>query len=372
MDRRSWLKSTSLGGSFALLGGLGVANALTPEEVIKFNPRPIGKPARLSSNENPYGPSKRVRDAVTATFNDGCRYPYPHLFELADIIAEKEGVTKDHIVITGGSTEGLRVTGLTFANGGGEIIAGQPTFLAMMTYAKEWGASINWVPVNKKKEYDIDEIEKRISAKTKLVFLCNPNNPTSTIIEKNKLKDFCNTVSNKTILFSDEAYYDFIDEPDYPSMVELVKEDKNVIVSRTFSKVYGLAGFRIGYLIARPELAKKLKKNIMANTNILAIAAAKEALLDKEFYQFSLKKNREAKEMIYKTLDHLELPYVKSHTNFVFFNSGKDIRKLHKQILDQGVAVGRPFPPFFNWCRISTGLVEDVTKFNQALVNIYS
>ncbi len=372
MDRRQWLKSTSIGGGFALLGGLEIANALTTEEITKFNPRPLTKLIRLSSNENPYGPSEKVRNAITSAFEHSCRYPYAYADELAEILAKKEGVTKDHIIICGGSTEGLKVTGLTFASNGGEIIAAKPTFLAMMTYAKQWGAEVNWVPVGEDKGYDMPEIEKRISSKTKLVFLCNPNNPTSTILPSKKLMDFCDTISNKTILFSDEAYYDYIQDPNYPSMIELVKKDKNVIVSRTFSKVYGMAGLRIGYLIAKPSLAEKLRKNMVAYSNVLAIAGAKEALKDKEFYTFSLQKTREAKGLIYKTLDTLELPYVKSNTNFIFFKSGKEIRTLHKEMMNKGILIGRPFPPFFDWCRISTGTIEEVTLFTKALTSLYN
>ncbi len=371
MNRRQWLRSTSITGSFALFGGLGLTNALTLEEVVKFNPRPLSKLIRLSSNENPYGPSKKVQEAVKSAFDHGCRYPYGYANELAEILAKKEGVTRDHIIICGGSTEGLKVTGLTFASGGGEIIAAQPTFLAMMTYAKQWGATINWVPVDENKGHDVNEIEKRISSKTKLVFLCNPNNPTSTILPSEKLVDFCDAVSKKTILFSDEAYYDYIEEPDYPSMVALVKQEKDVIVSRTFSKVYGMAGLRIGYLIAKPELTEKLRRNMVAYSNVLAIAGAKEALNDKEFYTFSLQKTREAKELIYKTLNNLELPYVKSNTNFIFFKSGKDIRTLHKEMMNKGVLIGRPFPPFFDWCRISTGTLEEVVAFNKVLSSVY-
>jgi histidinol-phosphate aminotransferase len=371
MNRRQWLKSTSLGGSFTLLGGIGIANALTLEEVRKFNPRPLSKHIRLSSNENPYGPSEKVRASIMAAFDHSCRYPYAYADELATILAKKEGVTKDHIIICGGSTEGLKITGLTFAANGGEIIAAKPTFLTMMTYARQWGAEVNWVPVGEDKGYDIEEIEKRISSKTKLVFLCNPNNPTSTVLPSKKLIDFCDTISNKTILFSDEAYYDYIEDPDYPSMVELVKQEKDVIVSRTFSKVYGMAGLRIGYLIAKPSLTNKLRRNMVAYSNVVAIAAAKTALNDNEFYTFSLQKNREAKDMIYKTLDTLKLPYVKSHTNFIFFKSGKDIRTLHKEMLEKGVLIGRPFPPFFDWCRISTGTIEEVTLFTQALASLY-
>ena len=165
-------------------------------------------------------------------------------------------------------------------------------------------------------------------------------------------------MSEKTIVFCDEAYYDYIEEPEYPSMDYLVREGKNVIVSRTFSKVYGMAGLRIGYLVLKPDLADKLfgeyspygRNKIMAQTNVLAVAAASEALKDKDFYSFSLKKASQEKDKIYKLLDHLDLKYVKSSTNFVFFESQNHIDDLSIEMLDKVVRIGIAFPPFYDWC----------------------
>ena len=310
------------------IGGLILtpSTLLTAQEKQNFQPRKLESIVRLSSNENPYGPSKRVQDRIKNSFVHACRYPYAYSDDLAVQLAKKHGVAPESIIVTGGSTEGLKVAGITFAANGGEIISGQPTFLAMMNYAEQWGATVNWVPVGEDKGYDLDAIEKQISAKTKMVFLCNPNNPTGTLVPAQKLVDFCDVASKKTIVFSDEAYYDFIETPNYPSMVEAVKRGDNVIVSKTFSKVYGMAGLRVGYLIAKPEIANKIRQNLVAMSNVLAVEAAKEALQDEAFYKFSLAKNKEAKERIYKLLDHLKLDYVKSHTNFIFFHSKRDIR----------------------------------------------
>lgn len=371
LNRREWLKTAALAGGFTLFNGLTGIQPLSASEIKKFNPRVLTNPIRLSSNENPYGPSERVRTAVTKAFNDGCRYPFSYADELALMLAKKHGVAAESIIITGGSTEGLKIAGITFTADGGEIIAAKPTFLAMMQYAEMWGANINWVPVDDNLGYDLQEIEKRISTNTKMVFLCNPNNPTSTLLPKDSLIDFCSSVSKKTIVFSDEAYYDYIDDPEYPSMIDLVKKEENVIVSKTFSKVYGMAGMRIGYLIAKPELAKIIKANVVAMSNVYAIEGAKEALLDEEFYNFSIQKNKEAKQIIYRALDHLELKHIKSSTNFIFFKSGKDINKLGKQMLDKGVKIGRAFPPFYDWCRISTGTLEEVQMFSKGLISIY-
>lgn len=363
IDRRQWLKTAGLSGSFTFLGGLSTMAMDIPIETSNT----ISTMAKLNSNENPFGPSKAVRARITDTFDNACRYPSIVFRPLLEQIAEKEGVSTKHIVVTGGSTEGLKAAGLTYGIDGGELIAADPTFQSMMTYAENFGAYVHRVPVDAKMDHDLEEMERRINSKTSLIFICNPNNPTGTLLDKNKLKDFCISASKKTMVFSDEAYYDFITESDYPSMVDLVKENMNVIVSKTFSKVYGLAGLRIGYLIARPDIASRLQKSVMAMTNILAIEAAKEALKDDNFYKFSVSKNVEAKNMIYKTLDDLNLDYIKSHTNFVFFKTGRPISDMIIEMEKENVLIGRPFPPFYEWARISTGTIEDMKLFDKGL-----
>ncbi len=366
-DRRQWLKTIGLSSGFLLMGGLESMGMST-----EFSPYSKNNIARLNFNENPFGPSALVRQTIADNFDIACRYPSGVLSELVALLASKEGVSKDHIVITGGSTEGLRAAGITYGLAGGEIIAATPTFQAMLRYAKNFGAHIHQVPLDANMVHNLETMERRVTSKTGLIYICNPNNPTGTIIEKNILRDFCTSIDHKAVIFSDEAYYDFITIPDYPSMVELVKEDRNIIVSKTFSKAYGMAGMRIGYMIARPDIAKRLKANIMANTNILAIKAAVTALNDDDFYKFSLLKNLEGKKRIYSTLDDLGLEYVQSHTNFIFFKSSKPIQELQKSMLAENVMIGRPFPPFYEWARISTGKLADVDRFGVALKKVLS
>lgn len=367
IDRRQWLKSIGLAGTMAFINP---AELLSRDKQVSFGSSK-SELIKLNFNENPYGPSKRVRQAINSCFDSVCRYPFSDLKELVQNIAAKEGVTEDYIVVTGGSTEGLRAAGLTYGIENGEIIAADPTFQAMLNYAENLGAYVHRVPVNDKMEHDLEGMASRVTSKTRLIFLCNPNNPTGTILDKNQVIAFCNTLESKAVIFSDEAYYDYITEADYPSMVDLVKEGKNLIVSKTFSKVYGLAGIRIGYLIARPDIANRLKKNIMAMTNVLAIAAAKEALQDDDFYKFSIAKNMEAKQRIYNTLDELKLDYIPSHTNFVFFQSNKHINDFSSEMMNEGIVLGRPFAPFYDWARISTGKIEEVNSFCRALEKIY-
>ena len=374
-SRRDWFKS-SIG-----IGGLMLTpSILTAEEIKKYNPRSKSSIVKLSSNENPYGPSERVLNAIKNSFNDACRYPYEFIQELQKTLAKKHDVPIESIVITGGSNEALRITGLAISNKGGNIVAGQPTYLALMNYAEAWGAEIKWVPVDSDKGYDLKKIRESIDKETNMVFIANPNNPTGTLLNANSLADFCEDISKQTLVFCDEAYYDYVNEKDYPSMDYLVRKGENVIISRTFSKVYGMAGLRIGYLVLRPGLADDLfgkyspygRPNIMAQTNVLAVAAASEALKDTDFYKFSLKKANEEKDKIYKLLDYLDLKYVKSSTNFVFFESKKHIDKLSAEMLEKGVRVGRPFPPFYDWCRISTGTSEEVDIFIDSMLEIYS
>jgi histidinol-phosphate aminotransferase len=365
IDRRKWLRTVGLSSGFALMGGFEALAIETSKKNVISNGL-----VKLSSNENPYGPSERVRAAITKAFDSACRYPFEELRSLVEMIAEKEGVTKDHIVVTGGSGEGLCAAGLVYGAAGGEIIAADPTFQQILRYAEVQGAYVHRVPVDSKMNHDLDAMAKRITNKTRMIYICNPNNPTGTIIEKNRLKDFCSSYGAQAVVFSDEAYYDFITEPDYPSMVELVKKGQNVIVSKTFSKVYGMAGLRIGYLVTRPDIATRLKSSVMARTNILAIAAAKEALKDDEFYKFSIMKTAEGKSVIYKTLDDLGLEFVKSHTNFVFFKSGRHIDGLITDMQKENVGIGRPFPPFYDWARISTGKMEEVELFSKALKKV--
>jgi histidinol-phosphate aminotransferase len=364
-DRRNWLKTVALGGGFTLLGGMqGFAN-------LADNSAPLAEgPAKLNSNENPFGPSKSVREVMRENFDLGCRYPFKYMGGLVSDIARKEEVDESCVVITGGSTEGLKAAGLVYGLEGGEIVAADPTFQALLRYGEYFGAYVHRVPLDGSLTHDLEAMERRITGKTRLVFLCNPNNPSGTLLQAGKLRDFCASVAGKCVVFSDEAYYDYITEPDYPSMVELVRENYNVIVSKTFSKVYGLAGMRIGYLIARPDIALRLRQSLMANTNTLAILAARQALKDTEFYKFSLAQNEKCKDWIYRELDQMGLPYLKSHTNFVFFKSGVPILELMKKMEAEDVQIGRPFPPLLDWARISTGTFEEVQTFTRALKKV--
>jgi histidinol-phosphate aminotransferase len=368
INRRSWLKAAGMTGAAAFSGwpvyGESKKNGFSHHNIH------TDLFIQLNANENPYGPSQVVRESLKNAFDDACRYPFKYIQELRSALAEKEKVSPDHIVISAGSWEALKITGLTYGLYGGEIIAADPTYQSLLSYADQFGAQIIRVPVDDQLNHDLPEMEKRITSNTRLIFICNPNNPTGTIIESNTLRDFCVRNSSKSIIFSDEAYYDYVEEKDYPSMVELVKEGMNVIVSRTFSKVYAMAGLRVGYLVTRPDMAERINRNVPAGTNVLAIKAALAALKDNNFYEFSLLKNKEAKEYLYSRFEDMGIKYMPSHTNFVFFHSGRNINDLINDMRQQNVLIGRPFPPLTDWCRISTGTIDDMKKFITGLEKV--
>ncbi|MDX1908653.1 MAG: aminotransferase class I/II-fold pyridoxal phosphate-dependent enzyme [Bacteroidia bacterium] len=365
INRREWLKSAGLGGAFTLLGGASVlAHPATP--VVS----PPAGPIRLQSNENPYGPSEAVRKALMDGFEQMCRYPYDMMRETAAMIAARHGVSPEHIVLTVGSGEGLHAAGLAYGLHGGEIIAAQPTFLALMEYAQRWGAYIHYVPLDANLGHDLEAMAQRITHRTSLVFVCNPNNPSGTLLPADRMRDFCASVSGRTVVLADEAYFDYITEPGYPSMIELVKQGMNVIVSRTLSKVYGMAGMRIGYLVARPDIAQRLRAHTMATVSIPAMCGAQAALRDTEFYAYSLKQNAEALRLLYETLDDLKLRYVRSHANFVFFDTKQPVTEFNDRMAQKGILTGRPFPPFMTWSRVSTGRLEDVKTFCKVLRDV--
>jgi histidinol-phosphate aminotransferase len=375
INRRQWLKSASLVAGSATLFADNFLNLNTVKpfnDPFKWMDETSNEVIRLSSNENPYGPSKYVREKMISAFDKVCRYPFAEIDSLTKKIADKEGLLPENILLTIGSTEGLKIAALAYLQKGGELVAPDPTFEAMINYAEACGAYVHRVPVNKELGLDLENLEKRCSGDTRMVFVCNPNNPTGTILPPDEMNHFCTKMAKRTMVFSDEAYIDYINIPNYPSMTSLVKEGLNVIVSRTFSKVYGIAGLRIGYLIARPDIIRRLDKFRIDRPNILAIIAASNAMDETDFYKFSVSKNKESLSLLTKTMDKHRLKYTESHANFVFFKTGMNINDFSKKMFDHNIRVGRPFPPLNDWCRISTGTTEEMEKVVSALNVIYS
>ncbi|MBS1490973.1 MAG: histidinol-phosphate aminotransferase family protein [Bacteroidetes bacterium] len=376
ISRRNWFKSTAaLSAGFVASTSLFDqlrASPMSRAEVAFMNPAGPGK-TRLGSNENPYGPSAKAREAVMQILSEGNRYPFAAIGELKSILAKKEGVTVDHIHVGAGSSDLLCQTATAFGLEGGRMASGFPTFPLLMNYAQVFNAVWDKVDMNEKLEYNYEALAAAVKNDTKLVFICNPNNPTGTLVDWHKVRSFCEEVSKKVPVYSDEAYLEFLEPSLQSSMVELVKKDMNVIVSRTFSKIYGLAGLRLGYLVAKPDLIKKISTySGDFPYSQTAIAAAKASLGDEEFMAMVRQKNNSARKVLTDYLDQHNVLYGKTLTNFVFFPAAKEGKTILSKMEERGYIMRIWDYQHKEWCRVSIGTEDEMKGFVKAFADFIS
>ena len=375
-NRREWLKS-----ALAVAAGVPVSVSISqhlmasPVSEIEMSrwgmalPKPVK--IRLNSNENPYGPSDKAKQAMRETLTESNRYAFDTQEEMKAILAKWEGVTPDHISIGAGSGDLLCQSGVAFGIEGGSILSAFPTFPLLMNYAQYFRATWDKVNLNEKLEHDYEALAARVTSDTKLVFICNPNNPTGTLVDPVVVKQFCEEVSKKTTVYVDEAYLEFLDPKDQLSMVDLVKKDYNVVVSKTFSKIYGLAGLRLGYVVAKPELISKIARYHMGiSNNQPAIAAAKASLGDKDFIESCRRKNAEAREHLTRYLDKKGIGYGKSHTNFVFFEAQENAPQVLTKLAERGIGIRVWDYDGRQWYRVSMGTLDEMNLFTKAFDEI--
>ena len=271
---------------FTHLLGIGAAVALvrprvtiaTEAATVPAKTKPGG--VRLSANENPYGPSAKAHEAMKNAHGVCNRYPDEANDVLIDKIAKINNVNRDQIALGDGSSEILKLCAETFTGPSeGKLVVADPTFEAILEYSKACGADVVKVPLTSSYAHDLEKMSA--SAQKGLTYVCNPNNPTASITPKNDLRDFIAKTSPDTVILVDEAYFHYADTPDYESVIPLVKDHPNLIVARTFSKIYGMAGLRCGYCVAQPETIKRMHGfQMWDSVNIMALAAASASLDD--------------------------------------------------------------------------------------------
>ena len=370
ISRRDWFRSAMVAGAGIPLG-LSFVNELmaapASEAEREFAVLKAGKLVRLGSNENPYGPSAKAREAIKLSISEGNRYAFETSDDLKQMIAAKEGVTKDHILMGAGSGELLAITGMSVGLEGGSVLSAWPTFTMLMNYAEKYNARWDRVNLDQYMAHDLDAMASAVKADTKIVFVVNPNNPTGTIVDNGKLKSFCMEMAKKSIVYSDEAYLEFLEPSQQLSMVELVKQDYNVIVSKTFSKIYGLAGLRVGYVVAKPDLIKKLSRYQMGTIlSQTAIAAAKASLGDEEFMTYTRTMNAAARKVFTDYLDQKKWFHSKSLTNVLLFPAPKDGKTILEQTTQRGFQIRIWDYQSKEWCRVSIGTLEEMKSFVKA------
>jgi histidinol-phosphate aminotransferase len=326
-----------------------------------------GKPIVLCWNENPYGPSPAARAVLSGTIPHACRYPDDEIGQLTDVLARQEGLSPDHIVIGTGSGELLCALGFLNGRDGGEIIAAEPTYAELTDYARRAGASLKFVPVDKTLNHDLSAMRTAVTARTRAVYVCNPNNPTGTAVTSGAIRAFVASLPDSVTTIVDEAYLDFADGIDVSTVTDLVSGGKRVVVLRTFSKIHGMAGVRCGYGIARPDVAAEIAAVRMSSPNIFAMQAARASLADRAFLTDTRRRILASRGRILSELSRLGMAYAQPQGNFVFFDTGAPLAQFNDFMRARNILVGRKFPPYENWCRITIGTEPEVEAFLQGL-----
>lgn len=377
LTRRGLLTTGSLGAAAGLAACATPSTAALAEATGAFPPEPspvkslFGPPAGLallSRNENPYGPSPSAIAAITEAAGKGAYYVNPEAqMTLSAMIAERHGVAPEQVVVTTGSGEALSALALIYGPKG-PIVAPRLFWDTTALYAQKLGlASITRVPLTEDMEIDFAGLEAAITPETGMVQLCNPNNPTGLTTPGSIIRPAVASMASKTTVVVDEAYIELTDDEASITCVPLVKEGKDVIVTRTFSKIYGMAGIRVGYTISSAETAEKIRSTAMSWAPCTSFAAAIGCYNDEAFIAYSKGKIIEGRQMIEATLDTVGLTYLKSQTNFIYFQSGKPANDLAKAMADEKISIRGQYMDYTPWSRVSMGKLEDVERFCKTL-----
>jgi histidinol-phosphate aminotransferase len=353
----------------AALGGLALSSVGTLAASSSLATAPAAGLTRLSLNENPLGPSPLAIEAIQNALTGIARYAGDDAHALEQQIADREGVSPDQIILG----EILDSLGLQLAldgAAGGEFIYSEPGYTALVDAVAPGGGVVVGVPLNADLENDLPAIAARVTAATQAVYVVNPHNPTGTASEAEPFKAFLRETAKRTTVIVDEAYLEF--EPDFAqkTAVDLTRSGANVVVFRTFGKIYGLAGMPMGYAVAPKGLAGSLKRKGLGDAhslNRLALTAAAASLRDPGYVDRVRLQVVEERQKWHNLLDTMGRRRSNSRGNFVFFETGKPHEAIAAQLMNEGIEVARAFPPFDHWVRISIGLPSENGRAREAI-----
>ncbi len=353
--------------TFGRLVGAGVAGAaLRPIPAGALSPDEGG--VRLSANENPYGPAPGALQAMREAFRVAWRYPDEEAGELIADLSRLHGVASDSILLGAGSSEILNLAAAAFTGPGRKLVMGDPAFEPIGAHARVRGAEVIAVPLDGAYAHDLG---KMAVAGSGLVYICNPNNPTGSITPRGKVRAFLDALPASSMALVDEAYHHYVDSPDYESVIPLVKTHPGLIVARTFSKIYGMAGLRLGYAVAQPAVIKKLSaQGAFDSVNVIALAAARASLADAGHVAEGVKRNAATKTQVLAELRRLGYQALPSQTNFVMIDTRKQVLPTIKALRDRGVQVGRLFPALPQHLRVTLGRPEQMKRFLEAFAAV--
>ena len=346
-------------------------------------------PVRLNSNENPYGPSPLALKAMTEAFSVAWRYPDEQADSLVEQLARINGVNRDQILLGDGSGEILKLcaaafTGptssgksavalarptrggtLVFTPGRGKLIVADPTFEAILNHGRVNSAEIVKVPLTASFSHDLAKMAS--AASDGLIYICNPNNPTANITPKHEVREFLDKVPRETMILVDEAYFHYADSADYESVIPMIGKHPNLVVARTFSKIYGMAGLRCGYCVAQAETIQRLRPHqVWDSVNVMALAAANASLNDTDHLTMGRRLNTETKRFVRGELDAMRYQQIPSQANFIMIDVRRPVRPVIDGLNQRGVQVGRPFPTLPNHLRVTIGKQAEMETFLSA------
>ncbi|MBU4532432.1 MAG: histidinol-phosphate transaminase [Eubacteriales bacterium] len=331
----------------------------------------LGEVIKLASNENPLGPSPLALKALEAAVPEVYLYPDGSAYRLKQVLSNYYGgLDPDRILFANGSNELVQQLSLAFLEPGDEVVAPRPSFPRYEPLARMMNARTVDVPLVDYR-VDLSAMRRAVTERTKLVYICNPNNPTGTIVTKAELNTFLDGLHENCLVVLDEAYFEYVDDPSYPDGLDyLLQGERRVVVLRTFSKCFGLAGLRIGYALADPEIIAFLERvREPFNVNTLAQVAAEAALQDQEHKQRVVELNRREREFLCGEFERLGIEYIKSEANFILFNAGRDEKEVFQGMLRRGVIIRGGFG-YRTWLRVTIGTRDQNEKFIEALQSV--
>ena len=323
----------------------------------------------LSSNENPYGPSAGALEAAAKAAAN--RYPDALEEEAREEIAKHHGVAVDQVLLGCGSSEILRMADMAFSGPGRRVVAAEPTFEAVLMFAKVLHADGVKVPLTADFRHDLPKMADACDASTGLLYVCNPNNPTATIVTGDEMAAFASKVPASATILVDEAYHHFVEDPRYRSSLELIAKHPNVVVARTFSKIYGMAGLRLGYGVSSKEtIAAMAPYASWSNTNAAVLAAAAASLADPNLVPRQKKLLNDTRKWLVSELTKQGRRTMPSEANFVMVDVGGDVAPVIQAFRARKILVGRKFPSLPTWLRVTVGKRDEMAVFLAALPEI--
>ncbi len=366
ISRRTFAGTLGVAAGAALLDSPLVRR--TAEAATSRRERPLDA-VLLNSNENPYGPSARALEAAAKAAPN--RYPDGLEEEVRAAIAKHHGVLPGQVVLGCGSSEVLRMADMAFSGPGRRVVAAEPTFEAVLMFAKVLHADGVKVPLTADFRHDLPRMADACDASTGLLYVCNPNNPTGTIVSGDEMAAFAARVPASVTILVDEAYHHFVEDPRYRSSCELIAAHPNVIVARTFSKIYGMAGLRLGYAVgAEPKIKAMAPFASWSNANSAVLAAALESLADRDLVPRQKKTLNDTRRWLVAELAKQGRHTMPSETNFIMIDVGKDVTPVIEAFRTRKILVGRKFPSLPNWLRVTVGRREETETFLAALGEI--